>query len=91
MMSLIHRVAMDNYLKIEDAVKEVLAKHTHIDPAKIAPDMLLVEELGLDSFGAVEIIFDLEEKFDVKIPDESVYQAKTVKDIVDFLVEQNTR
>jgi acyl carrier protein len=48
----------------------------------------LVEDLGVDSFGSVEIAFELEEKFDLKIPDAALYEAKTVKNIVDYIASQ---
>ena len=36
----------------------------------------------------MEIAFELEEKFDLKIPDEALYEAKTVKNIVDYIASQ---
>jgi acyl carrier protein len=47
-----------------------------------------VEDLGIDSFSAVEMIFDLEEKFDVEIPYNSndlTPEFQTVGDIVDAI------
>ena len=44
-----------------------------------------LEDLGIDSFSAVEMIFDLEEKFDVAIPynsNDSKPELLTVGDIV---------
>lgn len=40
------------------------------------------EELGLDSFGAVNITFELEEEFGVDIPGEVLRDLKTVSDVV---------
>ena len=76
------------YAEVETAVKEALAKHLTMDVSKINLDSKLVEDLGVDSFGSVEIAFELEEKFEVKIPDAALYEAKTVKDIVDYLASQ---
>ena len=73
------------YTDIETTVKEILAKQLTMDVAKINPDSRLVEDLGLDSFGSVEVAFELEEKFDIKIPDAALYEAKTVKNIVDYI------
>ena len=73
---------------IETQVKEIIAKHLNMDAGKINSDMKLVEDLGLDSFGSVEIAFALEEKFNIKIPDEALYEAKTVKNIVDYIISQ---
>jgi len=74
-----------NYEEIEKTVKEVLAKQLTMDIEKINLDSRLVEDLGIDSFGSVEIAFELEEKFNIKIPDAALYEAKTVKNIVDYI------
>jgi len=76
------------YSDIEKTVKEIIAKQLSMDPAKINVEARLVEDLGLDSFGAVEVAFELEEKFDLKIPDAALYDAKVVKDIVNYIAGQ---
>jgi len=76
------------YAEIETTVKEVLARQLTMDAAKINLDSRLVEDLGIDSFGSVEVAFELEEKFDIKIPDAALYEAKTVKNIVDYIASQ---
>jgi len=76
------------YGEIEATVKEILAKQLTMEAGGINLDSRLVEDLGLDSFGSVEVAFELEEKFDLKIPDAALYEAKTVKNIVDYLASQ---
>ena len=76
------------YSEIETMVKEILAKHLTMEVKNITLESRLVEELGLDSFGSVEVAFELEEKFDLKIPDAALYEAKTVKHIVDYIASQ---
>jgi len=79
---------MSNYVFIETTVKEIIAKQLTMDVSKVQLESRLVEDLGVDSFGSVEIAFELEEKFDLKIPDSALYEAKTVKNIVDYIVSQ---
>ena len=76
------------YAEIEATVKGVLAKQLTMDVGKINLDSRLVEDLGIDSFGSVEVAFELEEKFNIKIPDAALYEAKTVKHIVDYIASQ---
>ena len=76
------------YTEIETTIKEVLAKQLTMPVENIKPESRLVEDLGIDSFGSVEVAFELEEKFDLKIPDEALYEAKTVKNIVDYIASQ---
>ena len=76
------------YGEVEAAVKEILAKQLTMEAGKIKSESLLVEDLGIDSFGSVEVAFELEEKFNIKIPDAALYEAKTVKNIVDYIASQ---
>ncbi len=79
---------MDHYKQVEHTVKEILAKQLRTDTASINPEALLAQDLGLDSFGSVETAFELEEKFAIQIPNEALYNVKTVKDIVDYVAGQ---
>ncbi|MBI3602745.1 MAG: acyl carrier protein [Candidatus Omnitrophica bacterium] len=76
---------------IEQIVKEILAQQLNITTDRITLESRLMEDLGLDSFGSVEVAFALEEKFGLKISDEAIYTAKTVKDIVDYLTNQTSK
>ena len=55
---------MDNVTR---DVVEIIAKKVTPKGRELKLDDRL-DELGLDSFAAVEMIFDLEEKFDIQIP-----------------------
>ena len=79
---------MTNYLEVDNQVKEILAKQLGLAADKVKSESLLVEDLGMDSFGSVETAFELEEKFSLKIPDKAIYEAKVVKDIVDYIAKE---
>ncbi|MEI7998970.1 MAG: acyl carrier protein [Candidatus Omnitrophota bacterium] len=72
-------------INVEQTVKEILASQLNVDINTIKNDSRMAEDLNLDSFGAVELVFALEEKFVIKISDQSVYTAKTVQDIIDYV------
>lgn len=81
--------------EINNVILDILAKHTQLSREKVTLDTRL-NSVGVDSLMMVEIIFDLEEKFDISIPDpESVGQKskqfETVADVarvVKELIEQ---
>lgn len=54
-----------------DAVREkvvaIIAEQAMVDPADIS-DKTTPEELGLDSLALVEVVFGIEEAFDVSVP-----------------------
>ena len=55
-------------------VMAIVAKRVRSGRTEIKPDDRL-EDLGIESIDAVEMIFDLEEKYDVEIP----YNANKVR------------
>lgn len=72
--------------EIESKIKEILAKELGINIEKITNDKKLIEDLGMDSFGAVEIAFELESKFGISIPNEEIKNIKVVGDIVEYII-----
>ena len=70
---------------ISNIVKKTLADSLNIDISKIKPGTLLIEDLGIDSFGFAELSFAVQEKFDFEIPIEDAKNIKTVKDLIDYV------
>jgi acyl carrier protein len=75
---------MDN-INIENRVKEVLADKLNFPIEKISLTSSLQEDLCMDSFGAIEMMFELEEKFSIKVDDEEMKDIKTVQDILVYI------
>ena len=69
--------------KVEDVVVDLLA----IDRAIIKPATKLYEDLDFDSIDAIELILQLEEKYDEKISADKLKSARTIQDVVDCLYE----
>lgn len=72
---------------ISGRVVSVIATVKGIDPDKITLDKTF-EDLGVDSLDAVEIMFGIEEEFDVDIDDETARQVRSVADVVRMLQER---
>lgn len=66
-------------------VGELVVQHTKVNPHLVKMESNLVTDLGLDSFGVVSLLIDVEKKFNVDMPDETVNSIKTVADIIKFL------
>jgi acyl carrier protein len=66
-------------LAIIDDVRSIIAQSLKIPVEKLTPETRL-EELGAESLDVIEIVFALEEKYDIAIPlraDEATRLAKT--------------
>ncbi|MFC1895698.1 acyl carrier protein [Thermodesulfobacteriota bacterium] len=74
--------------QIRRKVTEVLANKLNIAEDSITLDSSLVDDLGIDSFGAMEMIFDLEETYDIEIQDEEAATFIRVADIVGYMEQK---
>jgi len=73
---------------IENKVKKALAEKFDISIEKIKPTSSLKDDLGIDSFGAIELIFEVEEKFGIDIPEQDMADARTVQDIINCIAKR---
>ncbi len=74
-------------MEIANKVIEFIAEQLNKDASEITLEKELVADLGADSLDAVEIIMNLEEEFDVTVPDVDASQIKTVGEIVKLIEE----
>ena len=52
---------------------------------KIEGSSQLREELGLDSMDTIELVFQLEENFNIQISDDDIMGFKTVDDVTQYI------
>ncbi len=72
---------------MEDSVKEILSDLAGVDKDKITPETHLQKDLNVDSLDAVELVMELEEKFDIDIKDDDMSKIATVGDLVAFVTK----
>lgn len=70
---------MENTLLI---VQEMMSKKLGIDLSDIKPDSSLTV-LGLDSLDTFDIIFEAEDRFGIKVPNDQV-NVSTIQDVVNL-------
>ena len=63
---------------LEQDVKELIADIIEVDPASLDPDANLVEDLGMDSMMALEILAAVEKQFKIKLPEDELPKITTV-------------
>ena len=74
-------------MSVEDKVKKIIAEKLSVDIAEVVPEASFVDDLGADSLDLVELIMSMEEEFDIEISDEKAEELVTVKDAIDYVVE----
>lgn len=70
---------------IKDQVVEIICEQLDVKPEDVAEAKSFTEDLQADSLAIVELVLALEEKFDVKIPDDEVDKIKTVGDAINYI------
>ncbi len=73
---------------LEPRLRDVVATHLDVDPARLAPAARLGEDLCVDSLDAVELTMVLEDEFDIALPDELVADVRTYGDVVEMVSRQ---
>ena len=68
-------------LKIRTALGEYLKR----DPATILVTQHLRDDLGLDSMAVIELLYRIEEAFDLQIPDQDLVGLTTVGHVVTYV------
>ena len=71
--------------EILEAVAEMCAEQLGVNRESITVDSNFINDLGADSITTVELVMELEEEFDVNIPDDVAEKMNTVGDVVRFL------
>ena len=67
---------------LQQRVLSIIAETQRKDPALVTIDSSF-EELGIDSMDGVNIIFALENEFNINVPDEEVKTIKSIRDMVE--------
>ncbi|MBQ2661992.1 MAG: acyl carrier protein [Clostridia bacterium] len=70
-----------------ESVRDAIAQQLDLAPESITKESRLIEDLKADSLDVVELIMDLEQKYNIEIPDDELPNIKTVGDIVDFITK----
>jgi acyl carrier protein len=68
--------------ELSEKVRLLISKAKRISLDRISIDSSL-EELGIDSLGSINVIFELENEFDITITDEEVRSIKSVAEVVE--------
>ncbi|HXJ80959.1 MAG TPA: acyl carrier protein [Candidatus Methylomirabilis sp.] len=70
---------------IATRIRTALAEHLKRDVSKVQLQDDLKKDLGLDSLAMIELLFKIEETFDLEIPNDDLSQITTVGDVVAYV------
>ncbi len=72
---------------VEEKVKEIIVKQMGANKDQVTPETSFINDLGADSLDTVELVMELEDAFDMSIPDEDAEKMQTVGDAINYIKE----
>jgi acyl carrier protein len=68
-----------------EQVKEIIVQELSVPEEKVKESSTFESDLRADSLDVVELVMELEEKFEIEIPEEDFEQIRTVGDLVRYI------
>jgi acyl carrier protein len=73
-------------MSIADKIKHIVADILEVDFENIT-DEAQFKAISTDSLDLVRVVMEIEDQFDIEIPDEHIDRFKTIKDFIDYVRE----
>jgi acyl carrier protein len=69
----------------EERVIEIVCENLGVNKEQVTRQTSFTEDMGADSLDIVELVMELEEEFEITIPDEQAEKIKTVGEAIDYI------
>ncbi|MET0513962.1 MAG: acyl carrier protein [Nitrospiraceae bacterium] len=76
---------MGRHSDTADKIITALAEYLKRDPATIQPTDHLRDNLGLDSMAVIELLYRIEETFNLQIPDQDLPNLTSVQQVISYV------
>ena len=73
--------------QIVEGLGEIVNEIAGIPTEEVKLDKSFTDDLDVDTLSMVEVVVAVEERFDVKVPDEDVKNLKTVGDMAGYILK----
>ena len=78
---------MANVTAVQERVIDIVAEQLGVEREKVTPETSFVNDLGADSLDTVELVMELEEEFEINIPDEEAEKIQTVGQAIEYITK----
>ena len=76
---------MPTVAEIEEKVIQIVSEQMSVEKSEVTRQTSFVNDLNADSLDTVELVMELEDEFDLTIPDEEAEKLKTVGEAIDYI------
>ena len=73
--------------EIFQKLKTIVVDQLEVDEENVTMEATFVDDLAADSLDIVELIMNIEEEFDLEIPDNDTEKIVTIGDVVKYIEE----
>ena len=73
---------------VEERVIEIVCENLGVNKEQVNRNTSFIEDVGADSLDIVELIMELEEEFEINIPDEQAEKIKNVGEAIDYIEKE---
>jgi acyl carrier protein len=70
---------------VEERVVEIVCENLGVNKEQVTRSTSFTEDVGADSLDIVELVMELEEEFEITIPDDQAEKIKTVGEAIDYI------
>lgn len=71
--------------EIFEKLKEIIVEQLGVEEEIVKMDSTFVEDLSADSLDIVELVMEIEDKFEIEVPDSDAEKIVTVSDLVNYV------
>lgn len=68
-----------------EKIKEILANQLGAEEELMSMDTNIASDLGADSLDVVELLAEIQDEFQIEIPDEEIENIKTIGDLTEYI------
>jgi acyl carrier protein len=73
---------------VEERVVDIVCENLGVNKESVTRQTSFIEDIGADSLDIVELVMELEEEFEITIPDEEAEKIKTVGEAVVYIEKE---
>jgi len=77
-----------NVASVQERVIDIVCENLGVNKEQVARPTSFIEDMGADSLDIVELVMELEEEFEITIPDEQAEKIKTVGEAIDYIEKE---